>query len=204
MTRPIDLNGFERKFEASDDPWNCRTSRSEAVKRKRSLTGLGLVASTLDVGCGDGAGTGVLAGRTLRLDACDEAKAALASARRLLGTDPRIRFHRCRAPHDLPRGRWHRIHVSELVYYLSQPEIVAFADALAFRLASGGKLIAVHHVISFPDARTRPAIAVAAFHRRLRLHLYTETVSRHGSYVIARMVAPGRNRSPRPSSQTKR
>lgn len=186
MNRPIDLSGFERKFAEADDPWRCRSSDFEALKRRRALAGRRLVATALDVACGDGAGTRALAARALRVDAIDGAEAALAAADRLVGRNPRVRLRRARIPRELPHGRWQRIFVSELVYYLPPHEISALADALVVRLAPGGEMIAVHHVVTFNDARTPPSHAVALLHRQLARQLGRPAVQSYGRYVIAR------------------
>ncbi len=189
MSRPITLDGFEAKFRSEDDPWRCRDSRSEAFKRRRALVGLPLVATALDVACGDGAGTQALAARALRVDATDGAAAALASARLLLG-DARIRFWHARAPGELPRGRWHRILVSELAYYLPPDEIRRLAEAIISRLVLGGELITVHHLFRFDDARTPPAHAAALLRAALVRRLTCISLRRYCRYEIVRWLRP--------------
>jgi SAM-dependent methyltransferase len=190
LRRPITLDGFEAKFGSDDDPWRCRDSRVEALKRHRALVGLPLVATALDVACGDGAGTQALAARALHVDATDGAAAALASARRLLGDDARIRFRRARAPWGLPHGRWHRILLSELAYYLPRHEIRRLADAIMVRLVPGGELIAVHHLFRFDDARTPPAHAAALLRAALARRLTRVSRLRYGRYEVVRWVRP--------------
>jgi hypothetical protein len=185
LTCAIDLSGFERKFAEADDPWRCRSSDFEALKRCRALAGRPLVGTALDA-CGDGAGTQALAVRALRVDAIDGAEAAIAAADRLVGRNPRVRLRRARVPRDLPRGRWQRILVSELVYYLSPHQIETLADALVVRLAPAGELITVHHVVHFDDARTLPSRAVALLHRRLTWQLDRRRVQSYGRYIVAR------------------
>lgn len=186
MTRPIDAKGFRDKFAVSDDPWDCRGSESERLKRRRALGGLELVSNAMDVACGDGAGTRDLAARVMRTDATDGCGLALSSAARLLSDIPRMRFHKVRLPNGLPRGLWRRIFVSELVYYLGPHEIDALAVALARRVAPGGSLISVHHVVPFSDARTPPIRAEALFHQHLKRRLRQASAARYGRYVIRR------------------
>jgi hypothetical protein len=186
VTRAIDLAGFERKFTETDDPWRCRVSGSEALKRRRALAGRRLVATALDVACGDGAGTQELAATALRVHAVDGAEAALAAAERLVGWNPRVRLRRALVPRGLPNGRWQRILVSEIAYYLRPHEIAALANALVFRLAPRGELIAVHHVVRFDDARTPPPRAAALLHRHLARRLTLCRSQRYGRYVVAR------------------
>lgn len=193
MKRPITLAGFEDKFHGDDDPWRCRNSRFEAVKRRRALAGIPVAATALDIACGDGAGTRALAARALRVDATDGAAAALASARRLLGDGDRIRFFRARAPGELPRGRWRRIFVSELAYYLAPHEIPVLADAILLRLAPGGELITVHHLVPFGDARTPPARAAALLHAALARHLTRSSRRRYSCYEVCRWGRPRRS-----------
>jgi SAM-dependent methyltransferase len=191
MTRPITLAGFEAKFAQTDDPWHCRGSAFEALKRRRALAGLRLAGTALDVACGDGSGTLALSARALRVDALDGSEAALAAARGLLGTlDRRVCLQRARIPGELPAGRWRRILVSELVYYLSPHEIAACARALIRRVAPGGALIAVHHTVPFGDARTPPSTAVSLFHAHLSRGLERRSFRRLGPYVIARWQLP--------------
>jgi SAM-dependent methyltransferase len=186
LTRAINLFGFERKFAGSDDPWRCRSSGYEALKRRRALAGRPLVGTALDVACGDGAGTQALAARALRVDAIDGAEAALAAAFRLVGQNPRVRLRPASIPWDLPHGRWQRILVSELAYYLPPHQIEALADALAARLAPAGELITVHHVVRFDDARTPPSRAVALLHHRLARRLDRRWARCYGRYIVAR------------------
>lgn len=190
MSRPITLDGFDAKFESEDDPWRCRDSRFEALKRRRALAGLPLVARALDVACGDGAGTQALAARALRVDATDGAAAALASARLLLGDDARIRFWRARAPWELRHGRWQRILVSELAYYLPPHEIRRLAEALVSRLVPGAQLITVHHLFRFDDARTPPAHAAALLRAALARRLTRVSLRRYGRYEVVRWLRP--------------
>lgn len=188
MTRPVDAAGFEQKFSASDDPWDCRTSQSERLKRRRALRGVPLVSNALDVACGDGAGTRDIAARALWVSAVDGSDAALVSAARLLADNPRVSFCKARLPAQLPNGLWRRIVVSEVVYYLSCHEIDALAAALAKRVGPGGSLISVHHVVAFDDARTPPALAERLFHKRLARRLIQKSAERHGRYTIRRYL----------------
>lgn len=184
----IDAAGFTEKFAASEDPWACRSSQSERLKRRRALSGLALVSNALDVACGDGAGTRDIATRVLWVDAIDGCDAAIASAARLLSHSPRVSFRNARLPEHLPRGLWRRIIVSELVYYLKPHEINALAAALTKRVAPGGSLISVHHVVAFNDARTPPSRAERLFHHQLTRRLLLTTAQRYGRYVIRRYV----------------
>lgn len=192
MSWPITLAGFEAKFQAEDDPWRCRDSRIEALKRRRALAGLRVVATALDLACGDGAGTRALAARALRVDAMDGAWAALAAARRLLGDDARVRFWRARAPGELPHGRWRRILISELAYYLAPHEIRTLAEAVVSRLAPRGELITVHHLVPFNDACTPPARAAALLHAALARRLMRTSLRRYGRYEVVRWRRPHR------------
>lgn len=190
MSWPITLEGFEAKFASEDDPWRCRDSSSEALKRRRALAGLPLVGTALDVACGDGAGTQALAARALHVDATDGAAAALASARRLLGDDARIRFRRAPVPRGLPHGRWRRILLSELAYYLPPHEIRRLAEAIMMRLVPGGELITVHHLFRFDDAPTPPAHAAALLRAALARRLTRVSLLRYGRYEVVRWLRP--------------
>ena len=128
----------------------------------------------------------MLAGRALRVDALDGSEAALVSAERFLDCNPRVKLLKARVPDQLPRGRWQRILVSEILYYLSPAEIAVLAARSLTPPQPGGELVAVHHVVPFDDSRTPPPRAVALFHRRLAYRLCALPRRRFGRYVVAR------------------
>lgn len=198
MTRPIDLAGFEARFAGDPDPWDCRDDPREALKRRRALAPFrGLAAPALDVGCGDGAGTRALAARSLRTLGVDGAEAALASARAHGAGMRRLRFARAPLPDGLPQGRWRRILVSEIAYYLRESEIDRLAAALAARLAPGGRLVALHHVTPFDDAATAPARAESLLACGLARRLRPRERAAFGRYRRAVFDRPRGAPSPR-------
>lgn len=162
----IDPAGFERKFSESIDPWNYRTSRFEAYKRKTLLRacGGGKRGRGLELACAIGETSRALTPLCLRLLAVDSSRTALDEARRRHGGDARLRFRRAVLPTETPRGPFDVIVVSELAYYLVPNDLRILTNRLRAALAPGGRIVVLHHLRPFDDAAQLPALA----HRGMR------------------------------------
>ncbi|MEM7729905.1 MAG: class I SAM-dependent methyltransferase [Pseudomonadota bacterium] len=155
MTAPIRIDGFEAVFAASDDPWGTYERQDEAVKRVAIARACGrLRGRALELACGNGSNTRMLARRSLRLLALDGAEAAVAVARRRAGA-PGVRIEKAVLPRDTPRETFDLIVIAEVLYYLTPREIERLGRRLS--LAPGGRLVLAHHHVDFPDTSSRPA-----------------------------------------------
>lgn len=186
MVRPIDVVGFEQLFSADPDPWNYKTSRFEEHKRTMLLhhcrrRALGRV---LELGCAIGVTTQFLAQGALRVVAVDASPSALALAERHLSDKSNVRFIEGRLPHDLPRGPYDTIVVSELVYYLSARDAVALARGVVDVCAPGARVVVLHHHLKFPDAAVQPELAHRRFVSHLRRRLVPGAHSRTNRFMI--------------------
>lgn len=132
----VGMDHLQALYANGDDPWGFRTSpyERERFEATRSALRRDRYESALEVGCGNGELARRLApccGRYTGLDAVD---AALAAARRAV---PGGRFVQGFLPCELPAGPGERPHdlvvLSEVLYFLDAPGLVALADQIARR-----------------------------------------------------------------------
>ena len=133
---------FDDLYAAGDDPWSLRTRWYE--RRKYALTTAALprrrYAEALEVGCSVGELTAALAPRCDRLTAWDASAAAVArAAERNPGVDVQQRV----APVD-PLPPVDLLVLSEVLYYLSAPDLAALLEQVRTAVRPGGTLVAVH------------------------------------------------------------
>lgn len=164
MSQRIDLAGFEACFATDADPWDTFTDRDEASKRHAIVRALGPGphARVLELACGNGSNSVVLADRALALDACDGTPAAVRLTATALAGRRHARAYRCVLPGRFPRPRYEAVVIAELLYYLAPTALMRLAVDVARALRPGGRLVLAHHHIDFHDtAQTSRAI-----HRR--------------------------------------
>lgn len=163
--KPIDVEGFERKFQGNIDPWNYAASPFERFKRGILIRACGLTkhGRVLELGCGNGETTRALKRISLRLLAVDGSATALAEAKQRLAGSPNVYFSRLTVPEGMPRAPFDLIIISELAYYLPQHRLSLLGRRVIASLASGGRVVVLNHRRLFDDASQHPALA----HRRL-------------------------------------
>jgi SAM-dependent methyltransferase len=125
---------FDVLYEGSSDPWDLRSAWYE--RRKYAIT---------EPGCSIGELTRLLAARCDSLLAFDFAQSAVDSARRAVLGMPHVAVERRALPAGLPPGSFDLIVLSEVLYYLSAPDLARTVDGMTARLDVGGDLVAVHH-----------------------------------------------------------
>jgi SAM-dependent methyltransferase len=163
--KPINVEGFERKFQKNIDPWNYTYSPFERFKRGVLLRACGLTkhGRVLELGCANGETTLALRRISLRLLAVDGSVTAIAEARRRLAVSDHVRFSHVILPEEMPHGPFDLIVISEIAYYLSQHRLSRLGWQVAASLAPGGRVVVLNHRRQFDDAAQHPALA----HRRL-------------------------------------
>jgi trans-aconitate methyltransferase len=132
---------FEGLYQQDRDPWGFRTRWYE--RRKRQLTMAALPEAHYDrvfePGCSIGVLTRELATRSGSVLAMDISAHALEQAR--VDRPANVELRRGSVPADWPPGRFGLIVLSEMGYYLDEPDCRRLAQ---LAMASAGDLIAVH------------------------------------------------------------
>ena len=137
---------FEDLYAASPDPWGFATSGYEHAKYERTLQALEgrRFDKALEAGCSIGVFTAMLAPYCDELLAVDASEKAIALARERLAGTPDVRVERRTLPEETPDGPFDLVVVSEILYYLDRPTMLAALKSLEGALASGGSFLAVH------------------------------------------------------------
>ncbi len=145
MTEARDRAWFEALYEANPDPWRFATSPYERGKYRATLAALPArrFRSALEVGCSIGVMTRLLARRCERLLAVDAAESALRHARRRRRGLAGVTVARATLPQDWPGGSFDLIVLSEVLYFLSAPEVRRVAEAAWRGLLPGGAVVLV-------------------------------------------------------------
>lgn len=189
----IDPAGFEAKYQDNIDPWNYRTSPFEAWKRRLLLHACGsrTFGRGLELACGTGEISRALAPKCLHLVAQDSSGTAIAAARAHGVRGPhRIDYRVGVLPDDMPRGPFDLIVASEILYYLPPEDLRRTLSRMISETAPGGRVVILHHVVTFSDAAIVPrraqAFAVASLRRLMKLVSLTNA----GRFQVAAFVSP--------------
>lgn len=151
--KPIDLDGFDRKFADNDDPWATFSDRDEARKRRAILRGIGAgpVGRVLELAAGNGSNSVALARLALRLDATEGTKRGTDLVRGAVGEAPRVRVRQVVLPAPFPAPVYDAAVVAEVLYYLSPTDMAQVARNVAAHLRPGGRLVLAQHRVDYPD-----------------------------------------------------
>lgn len=166
---------FEARYEREGDPWGYETRAYERDKYAATLAacGDGPFAAALELGGSIGVFSALLAPRCRSLVTIDAAPTAVAAARRRLAGVAGVTVLEGSIPAGIPAGREYDLVVaSEILYYLSEPELAATLAALRAASRPGARWVAVHWRPGGPE---RPFTA-AAVHDRLRACRWLEPV----------------------------
>lgn len=136
---------FEGLYAASDDPWKLAERAYEDRKFAVTMASLprSRYARGFEPGCSIGVLTARLAERCDQLLATDPVAKALDRARRDVPAS-HVTFGQARLPDDWPDGQLDLIVLSELLYYLSEPQRIQVMAHAVSSLAPGGDLVLVH------------------------------------------------------------
>ncbi len=128
----VGLDRLQQIYAETDDPWRFRTSAYEQAKFVATRDALPRqhYGSALEIGCGNGELARHLAPRCARYHGVDAVERALAAARRAV---PGGAFHHLVLPAPLPDGPHDLIVLSEILYFLDAPGIVALAAQIEER-----------------------------------------------------------------------
>ncbi|MQA32366.1 class I SAM-dependent methyltransferase [Modestobacter roseus] len=143
MTLPPSF--FDAMYAAAEDPWSMRARWYE--RRKYALTTAVLprerYAEGLEVGCSVGELTARLADRCDRLTGWDASAAAVERATRRVAGAGSVRIEQATVP-DHPLPQVDLLVLSEVLYYLDQPDLQRFLAQVPGAVRPGGTVLAVH------------------------------------------------------------
>jgi len=142
---PVDF--FEKRYATTEDPWNLQTSSYELTKLQRTVQTVSRHRRgnrVLDVGCGEGVLTELLAKLGMSVVAVDLSETAVARARRRCAPYPQvILLTRDGSLLELPE-RFDLIVLSEILYYFDSPTRAQLSQRLIDLLVNGGHVVAVN------------------------------------------------------------
>ncbi|SAK85394.1 class I SAM-dependent methyltransferase [Caballeronia ptereochthonis] len=137
---------FDSLYRDSDDPWKIRGRWYE--RRKRALTLASLpherYARAFEPGCGNGELTALLAARCEELIATDISEDAVALTRRRVAEFPHVKAEPMLVPDVWPAGKFDLVVVSEIGYYLDEPQLWHIVEHIRRTLSTDGAVVACH------------------------------------------------------------
>jgi len=142
----MSLAEFEARYRAKPDPWGYTTSDYERNKYDATLAacGSGPFAHALELGGSIGVFSELLAPRCERLTTIDAAATAVTAARTRLAGAPHVRAILGSVPDALPDDQFDLVVASEILYYLTAPELARTLAILESCTVAGARLVAVH------------------------------------------------------------
>lgn len=137
---------FDRLYSDDPDPWNVDTSSYELQKRQAALDILPnrRFSSVLDIGCGSGVLALQLSNQNGDVVAVDVSRTALKLAADRLKDKANVSFHVLEVPSEWPTGTFDLIVISEVLYFLSESEIIQTSQKAAECLADEGVCLLVN------------------------------------------------------------
>jgi cyclopropane fatty-acyl-phospholipid synthase-like methyltransferase len=178
-------------YDTRDDPWGHLTRVYERQKYARTLDALGSrrFVHGLEIGCGIGALSELLAPRCARLTSMDCIATALARARARLRAAPHVDLIEGAAPDDLPAIAPDLIVLSEVLYFMTEEEIVRLAAWLCGHATTDAQVLAV----SWQGATGESLSGAAAVeHLARNMPCWTQRRTDREGYRIDRFVRAGR------------
>lgn len=145
--RSLPTEHFDELYRKQEDPWRTLYSPYEAEKSSDTLSLLsqiGHIDTALELGCGVGSLTRLLALRCDNVIATDCSDEALGQARRNCVDLCNITFAPLRIPDQLDGPPVDLIVLSEAGYYLSPSDLVRTKWKIIERLVCGGYLLLTH------------------------------------------------------------
>ncbi|BAN21827.1 class I SAM-dependent methyltransferase [Caballeronia insecticola] len=137
---------FDNLYRDSEDPWKIRNRWYE--RRKRALTLASLphehYARAFEPGCGNGELTALLAPRCGELIASDIAQEAVELTRRRVAEMANVTVATMSTPEDWPDGKLDLVVISEMGYYVDEPQLWGIVERLHESLSPDGAVVACH------------------------------------------------------------
>lgn len=143
-----DLASWER-FYAAADPWGIAANKNEEAKYALTLDlcGGGPFGRALEIGCGEGLFTQLLAPRCDSLLAVDISARAVGRARVRLSQHPHVLARAVALPAGYPVGPFDLLVASDVLFYWTPDDLRWAADRIEESLAVGGRFVAIHYAL---------------------------------------------------------
>jgi len=141
------LAHFNVRYQGNSDPWVYQTSACERQKDDATLAALTRSHYTcaIEAGCSIGVLSARLAPRCDRLFALDLSARAVGIARDRLRPYPGVAVLQALSPDDWVKGDYDLFLMSEIIYYLSRPDIVTLAEQVAQDARPGAECVIVQY-----------------------------------------------------------
>jgi predicted TPR repeat methyltransferase len=180
---------FERLYAATADPWDYATSAYEQDKYAATCDALEgrVFVRGLEVGCSFGVLSRRLAAHCRGLLAVDLVETVLERARRESAALTHLCFERMAIPASWPKGSFDLIVFSEVLYYLSGPDLLATAARTRATLEGEGMVVLVNWLGDTASPHTGDEAAdafIQAVQPVLRCHRQSRT-SRYRLDILA-------------------
>jgi SAM-dependent methyltransferase len=137
---------FDDLYRDNDDPW--KISHRWYERRKRALVLAALpherYARAFEPACGNGALTELLAPRCDELIATDIAGDAVALTKKRVAQSAHVKVAQMLVPDAWPEGTLDLVVLSELGYYLDEPQLWHIVEHVRRSLAPDGAVVACH------------------------------------------------------------
>ncbi|UUT36273.1 PIG-L family deacetylase [Microbacterium elymi] len=150
----FDAAWFEERYARRSDPWGVDSRWYE--RRKRDVIAACLprprYGHVLELGCGTGAFTQILADRAEDVVAVDASAHALVRARDRLAGVSHVRWQQVDLLADWPGGCFDLVVLSEVAYYWSASDLDAVLSRIDGSLDADGELVACHWRHPIPGA----------------------------------------------------
>lgn len=162
VARPIteqdsayDIAHWER-FYATVDPWGLAGNPNEEAKHALTLDlcGSGPFDRALEIGCGEGVFTWLLAPRCRSLLAVDISSRAVRRAQARLAQYPGVLVRAMSLPANYPEGPFDLVVASDVLYYWPIGNLGSAATRIADSLAVGGRFVALHFALPMVAVNT--------------------------------------------------
>ena len=180
MTSAIGIDGFEARYRSEADPWEVFSKQDELAKCEAVVAAAkrGNTTDVLELGSGIGGHSAALCAIAKRLDCIEATPTGVARTREQLAGYANARVYQKTLPTTLPRSSYSTIVISELLYYLSAPDMAEVARNVVAALQRDGQLILAHHWDHFDDARQSGANIHDDFIRRAGVLQFTSHLVR--------------------------
>ncbi len=145
---------FESLYQQQSDPWNYETSPYEQQKYAETLAALPRrYQSGLEIGGSIGVLTEQLAPYCQFLLSIDLSPTAQARAKQRCQHLPHVQFQTMQIPQQFPAQKFDLIVLSEVGYYLCQPDLLKAQQLMIKALLPGGHLLLLHWLEQASDFR---------------------------------------------------